>query len=393
MKAEMTPRERVMAALSHQEPDRVPIDLAQAGGDGITITAYRNLLRYLGLDPNRPIKVEAKLSQTAHADEDVLRRFRVDFRRVDLGSPDNWTDVPIGEDSYMDEWGVVRTRPPHGFYYDLTGSPFADKDTIDAIERHRWPDPDDPGRYRGLRERARELHEDTDYAVVLQVNCAFFLRCAELRGWENFYVDLVANQQFAYALMEKYLSIRLRMAERALEEVGDNVDVVFCTSDDLGMIDRTITSPEIYRKLIKPLQKRTFDFFKEHTAAKRFYHCDGAIYPLIPDFVEIGAEVLNPIQVSAAGMGDTKKLKAEFGDRLAFWGAIDTHHVLPHGTPADVREEVRRRLLDLGPGGGYVVCSVHNIQPEVPPENVAAMFDAAYELGRYPLEKHAGSLP
>lgn len=392
MTAEMTSRERVMAALSLEEPDRVPVDLAQAGGDGITIAAYRNLVRHLGL-PERQIRVEAKLSQTAHADEDVLRRLRVDFRRLDLGAPDNWTDVPIGEDGYMDEWGVVRTRPPHGFYYDLTGSPLAEKDTLDSIEGHRWPDPDDPGRYRGLRERARELREHTDYAIVLQVNCAFFLRCAELRGWENFYVDLVANQGFAYALMEKYLSIRLRMAERALEEVGDDVDVAFVTSDDLGMIDRTITSPATYRKLVKPLQKRTFDFFRERTAAKRFFHCDGAIYPLIGDFVEIGAEVLNPIQVSAAGMGDTKKMKAEFGDRLAFWGAIDTHQVLPYGTPADVREEVRRRLLDLGPGGGYVVCSVHNVQPEVPPENVVAMFDAAYELGRYPLEKHAGSLP
>jgi uroporphyrinogen decarboxylase len=388
----MTSRERVMAALSLQEPDRVPVDLAQAGGDGITITAYRNLVRYLGL-PERQIKVEAKLSQTAHADEDVLRRLRVDFRRVDLGAPDNWTDVPVGEDSYMDEWGVVRTRPPQGLYYDLTGSPFADKDTIDTIDQHRWPDPDDPGRYRGLRERARALRESTDYAIVLQVNCAFFLRCAELRGWENFYVDLVANQGFASALMEKYLNIRLRIAQRALEEVGDNVDVVFATSDDLGMIDRTITSPATYRKLVKPLQKRTFDFFKANTAAKRFFHCDGAIYPLFPDFVEIGAEVLNPIQVSAAGMGDTKKMKAEFGNELAFWGAIDTRHVLPYGTPADVREEVRRRLLDLGPGGGYVVCSVHNVQPEVPPENVVAMFDAAYELGRYPLEKHAGSQP
>ena len=137
--------------------------------------------------------------------------------------------------------------------------------------------------------------------------------------------------------------------------------------------------------MIKPLQKKTFDFFKARTPAKRFFHSDGALYPIIADFIEIGVEVLNPIQVSAVGMGDTAKLKREFGDRLAFWGAIDTHQVLPLGTPEDVREEVRRRIADLGPGGGYVVCSVHNIQPEVPPENVVAMFDAAHELGRYPL--------
>ena len=384
MKAEMKPRERVLAALSLQEPDRVPIDLAQAAGDAITIEAYQNLIKHLNL-PDRPIRILSKLGQTALVDEDVLRRFRVDFRRIDLGGPDHWKDERIGEDSYRDEWGVVRTRPKGGFYYDLTGSPLAEDDSMAAIDRHRWPDPEDPGRYRGLREKARELHEETDFAVVLQVNCAFFLRCAELRGWENFYMDLAANPAFASALMERYLDIRLRIAERALEEVGDYVDIVMASSDDLGMIDRTLVSPAMYRKLIKPGQKRTFDFFRDRTPAKRFYHCDGAVYPLIEDFIEIGVEALNPIQVSAAGMGDTQKMKREFGDRLAFWGAIDTHHVLPFGSPDDVRQEVRQRILDFGPGGGYVVCSVHNIQPEVSPQNVVAMFDTAYESGRYPL--------
>ena len=382
-KAEMTPRERVMAALDHQEPDRVPVDLAQAGGDGITLVAYQNLVRHLGLPP-RQARMMSRLAQSVHPDEDVLQRFRVDFRRLDMGVPDNWQDEPVGEDGYRDEWGVVRSRPRGGYYYDLTESPIAE-DTLSAIDRHPWPDPEDPGRYRGLRERARELHEDTDYAVVLDVNSSFFLRCGELRGWENFYIDLVGNPDFASALMERYLDIRLRMAERALEEVGDHVDIVFATSDDLGMADRTIVSPETYRRLIKPLQKKTFDFFKDRTPANRFYHCDGAVYPIIEDFIEIGVETLNPIQVSATGMGDTKKLNDEFGDCLAFWGAIDTYQVLPFGTPDDVREEVRRRIMDLGPGGGYVVCSVHNIQPEVPPENVVVMFDAAYELGRYPL--------
>jgi len=384
MKAEMKPRERVLAALSLQESDRVPIDLGQAAGDAITIGAYKNLIKHLKL-PERPIRILSKLGQTALADEDVLKRFRVDFRRIDLGAPDYWKDEHIGEDSYRDEWGIVRTRPKGGFYYDLTESPLAEDDSLEAIDRHRWPGPDDPGRYRGLKEKARQLHEDTDFAVVLQVNCAYFLRCAELRGWENFYMDLAANPEFAVALMDRYLDIRLRMAERALEEVGQNVDVIMVSSDDLGMIDRTLVSPEMYRNLIKPGQKRTFDFFRDRTPAKRFYHCDGAIYPLMKDFIEIGVEALNPIQVSAVGMGDTKKLKKEFGRSLTFWGAIDTHHVLPFGTPDDVRREVRQRILDLGPGGGYVVCSVHNIQPEVPPENVVAMFDAAYELGGYPI--------
>jgi uroporphyrinogen decarboxylase len=385
MKKEMKPRERVLTALSRQEPDRVPLDFGQAAGDGITTSAYGNLIQYLGLK-KRSHRINNKMAQTVFVDEDILQRFRVDFRRVDLSSPDNWQDVPVGEDGYRDEWGVVRSRPKGGYYYDLTESPIKE-DTLSAIERHVWPNPDDPGRYRGLRERARILYQETDYAIVLQVNCSCFLRCAELRGWENFYMDLVGNPTFACALMDRYLDIRLRIAERALEAVEDNIDIVMVSTDDLGMNDRTLISPKMYRELIKPRQKRTFELFKAKTPAKRFYHCDGAIYPLIEDFIEIGVDVLNPIQVSAAGMDNTKKLKKDFGNRISFWGAIDTHHILPHGTQQEVYEEVHRRLLDLGPGGGYVVCSVHNIQPEVPPENVVAMFDAAYGRGAYPLSE------
>ena len=383
-RAEMTSRERVLASLNHQEPDRVPIALGQAVGDGITLVAYRNLLRHLGMD-ERMAQLKDTRAQTAKVDEDVLRRFRVDFRGIGLGAPDGWKDRWLDDHTIQDEWGVVRTRPQDSYYFDLCRSPLAEEATLAAAERHSWPDPLDPGRYRGLKDRARRLHRETDYAVVLDLNCAFFLRCCELRGWENFYMDLVADTEFAEALMDRYLEIRLAMAERALQEVGDSVDIVVVTSDDLGMTERTLISPALYRALIKPRQKRTFDFFKARTGAKRYYHTDGAIYPLIPDLIEIGVEVLNPVEVRAAGMEDTEKLKREFGNRLTFWGAIDTHHVLPHGTPEEVREEVRRRIRDLGPGGGYVVSPVHNIQPDVPPENVVAMYEAAQDLGRYPL--------
>jgi uroporphyrinogen decarboxylase len=387
-KTEMTPRQRVMAALNHQEPDRVPLDLGQAVGDGITLAAYRNLLRYLGMN-DQTIQVKDRRGQTARVDEEVLRRLRVDVRGIGLGGPENWQDVWLDDRTYQDEWGVVRAMPPGSYYYDLILAPFAEDATLAALDRYRWPDPQDPGRCRGLREKARHLHRETEYAVIVDVNCSFFLRCCELRGWENFYMDLVDNLEFAETLMDRYLAFRLSVAEQALKEVGEDVDIVMVTSDDLGATDRTLISPALYRSLIKPRQKRTFDFIKARTGAKLYYHTDGAIYPLIPDFIELGVDVLNPIQVSAAGMGDTEKLKEEFGDRLTFWGAIDTHHALPYGTPGEVREEVRTRLRHLGPGGGYVVCPVHNIQPEVPPENVLAMYDAAYELGRYPLDARA----
>ncbi len=383
-KAEMTPRERVLACLNHQEPDRVPIALGQAAGDGITLVAYQKLLRHLGMDETRA-QVKDTRGQTARVDEEILQRFRVDMRGIGLGAPDGRKEKWLDDRTVQDEWGVVRTRPPDSYYFDLCGSPFGEDNSLAAIDRHPWPDPHDPGRYRGLKEKAHRLHRETEYAVVLDLNCAFFLRCCELRGWENFYTDLLTEVEFAEAIMDRYLDLRLAMAERALQEVGDDVDIIMVTSDDLGMTDRTLISPALYRSLIKPRQKRTFDFFKARSHAKRFYHTDGAIYPLLADFVEIGVEVLNPVEVRAAGMGDTEKLKREFGDALAFWGAIDTHHVLPNGSPDDVREEVRRRIRDLGAGGGYVLSSVHNIQPDVPPENVVAMYAAAAALGRYPL--------
>nr|MDA8219352.1 hypothetical protein [Dehalococcoidales bacterium] len=153
--------------------------------------------------------------------------------------------------------------------------------------------------------------------------------------------------------------------------------------DDLGTTTGPIISPALFRRLVLPRMRRIFDFVRARTDAKIFHHCDGAIYPLLGDLAEAGVQITNPVQVNVADMGDTARLKAEFGDRLTFWGAIDTSTVLPRGTPADVRQEVQRRIADLGPGGGYVLCSVHNIQPDVPPENVVAMFDAALEYGRH----------
>lgn len=391
MKASMTPRERVLAALNHQEPDRVPIDLAQAGGDSITATAYKNLLEYLGIN-GRQVRVGAKRGQSAVVDEDVLVRLGVDFRKIRSGHPDRWQDKVLPNDSYQDEWGIIRMRPAGGVGYDVTYSPFAEDGSLSALDRHEWPDPADPGRYRGLREQARRLYYETDYAVTLDVNCACFIRGAEMRGYESFFMDLMVNPEYAGALMDRMLDVKLAMAERALAEVGDLIHVVLVAGDDLGTSTGPLISPDLYRSLIKPRHKRVFDFIKARTDAKRFFHCDGAISMFVEDLIEVGVEILNPIQVSCVGMGDTQLLKNKFGSRLTFWGGIDTNYVLPKGTTEEVRQEVQRRIQDLAPGGGYVLCQVQNILPEVPPENIVAMFDAAREFGRYPIRAPVGGV-
>ncbi len=385
MRAKMTHRERVVAALNHQEPDRVPIDLSQCSGDGITVSAYQSLLRHLNYQ-ERPIRIASKQRFTAEVDEDVLHRFDVDFRIVRMGPPDRpRLKTPLPPGAFQDEWGVVRTLTSDGLHYGLTTGPFVEDATLSALDRFPWPDPDDPGRYRGLREKARRLREETDYAVVFIADSSFFIRSGEMRGLENFFADLSGNAEFITALLDRFIDTKLAIAERALQEVGDYIDVVHVAGDDLGSTSGLLISPNMYRSVIKPRQKRIFDFYKARTAAKRFFHCDGAIVPFIGDLIEAGAEILNPVQISAAGMGDTHQLKADFGDRLSFWGAIDTHDVLPFGSVEDVREEVRRRIRDLGPSGGYVLSPVSNIQSEVPAANVVAMYDAANEVGWYPL--------
>jgi uroporphyrinogen decarboxylase len=194
-------------------------------------------------------------------------------------------------------------------------------------------------------------------------------------------MDLLLNREFIETLMEKILEVCLGIGKRLLEEIGEYVDLVF-VHDDLATTESLMMSPQLYREIIKPRHKKIFDLIKEMTQAKVIYHCDGAIYPLIGDFIEIGVDALNPVQVSAKGV-DTDTLKQEFGNRLSFWGAIDTSYVLPKGSPEEVREEVQKRINHLKKGGGYVAAPVHNILDEVPPENIVAMYKTALEIGRY----------
>ncbi len=267
----------------------------------------------------------------------------------------------------MDGWGSLWERRPGAIYYEVVDSPIRTA-TIADLDRYAWPDLAHPSRFVGLREKAKAI-QDAGYAVVALSGVSPFEQAYMSRGVEQWLLDLAGNPDFALALMRKITDLMKASVIELLEEAGDTIDVLV-TGDDLGSQNSTLISPRMYRRMIKPFHAEIYQEIKKRTQAKIFYHSDGNIYPLLGDLVEIGIDLLNPVQVNAGDMGDTARLKREFGDRLSFCGAIDTGWVLPNGTPEDVRAEVRRRIKDLGPGGGYILASVHCIQPDVPLENV-----------------------
>ncbi len=371
----MRHRERILSALRHEEPDRVPVDLGSTLATTLTIGAQRRLREHLGLPADLPVTVLSKRSQTVVPDEAILERFRIDSRPLLLGAPDQRPDRPANGGGFIDEFGVTWTRPTGGHYLNTDG-PFhrLDEPALRDIDRFDWPDPADPGRYRGLRRRARALHEGTEYAVILTLGVGPVHQAQFMRGYGEWLADLVACPAFAEGLLERYTEFLVEVARRALSEAADYIDIVMF-GDDVGTQRSTLVRPEHYRRFIKPYHRRIVEAIQAF-GKPVFYHTCGSVAALVGDFVDIGIDILNPIQVAAAHM-DTAQLKRDYGRELVFWGAIDNQHVLPNGTPDEVRAEVRRRLADLAPGGGYVLAAAHNIQADVPPENVVAMFDEA----------------
>ena len=259
------------------------------------------------------------------------------------------------------------------------------KATLANLEGYDWPDPAQDYDYSGIIEQAQQLREANQFAIVGNMGSAgnLFEQSWYLRGMTEFLLDMVDNKDFAHALLSKILEIRKKNAEIFLTKVGEYLDV-FQLADDLSMQSGPLMSPQMYREMIKPYQVELFQHVKKFTQAKIYFHSCGAVSKLLDDFIEVGVDILNPVQVSAKGM-ETDQLKRHYGKNLSFWGAVDTGEVLPHGTIKDVRSEVQKRIRDLGPGGGYVLASVHNMQPDIPPENIVAMYTAAKEFGRYPL--------
>lgn len=413
----MNARERVLRAVNHEEPDRVPIDQGSMRSSGIMAIAYNRVKVYLGVKKGETCLYDL-VQQLAVPEEWYLERFHVDVADVgrafvDAISWSPWT-LPDGSPAKVPFWfspeydngtmyvrdkeGTVIGKMPAGsLYIDQACWPVKEAGGLDHFEpldpkmaKVIWQALPTPPFDRELTNdyleevgrRAKQLYEETDYAITLPIGCNLFEWAQYLCGMEDFFVSILTERKKMEALLDRLMEIHLNFLAKILPHVGEYVQFVV-VGDDLGMNTGPQISPKLYREVFLPRHKQIYQFAKEHSNGHIFMHSCGAIFELIPLLIEAGVEVLNPVQTNARGM-DPKELKREFGKEITFWGGgADTRHILPYGTPEEVKEHVKRQLDIFAPGGGYVFTPIHNILADVPPRNVIAMFEAAYEFGQY----------
>lgn len=407
----MNSRERVLNAINHIEPDGLPVDLGATPSSGILAVAYDHLLAHLPLKDQRNWVYDVVQQVTQPSDE-ILNLFRIDT--VDLGRTFNtqdsdWYDYlllngrtaqqpvwfrperqPDGSYLAFQDGEAIARMPASAISYDQIVFPFFDGypdaygENMDAamgkihwaaLVHSPWDHASEPGFWETLRARALQLRATSDRAIVLSAGCNLFEWGTFLRRLDNFLMDLVSApsdvERFLDALMVRHLA----SLEKICQSVGDVIDIVRL-GDDLGMNTGPFMSPDTYRRLFKPRHTMLCDYIKEHSSMHTFLHSCGSIYQLIPDLIEAGFEILNPVQTNARDM-QPQRLKDEFGDDVTFWGGgADTRSILNQGTPDQVRDHVRANIEILSPGGGFVFNTIHNILPDVPPENIIAMFEA-----------------
>lgn len=383
----MTPRERVLAVLAHDVPDRVPIVLGPSNATGIKMATYRRIKALAGIDaPDQYIYDWPELG-TARLDEATCGRLHADVRGVLDHFPAAVRERNANRpphSPFIDDWGSGQVEAGPGEWFP-GWHPMPDACTLEEIGAYRWPDMTDPTRFDGIRADAQRLRDDNRFATMGTPWLAFPLeRAFALQGTDNFLANLAGEPEFAEALLWKTQSLCKGLLDGFLRECGDLVDMVKI-GDDLGSQVGLLMSPAMYRRILKPIHADLIAFIRARTKAAIVFHTDGDVYDLLGDFIEIGVDVLNPVQASAGGMSDFAGLKRRFGENLVFCGGMDTHHVLPQGSVDEVRAEVRRVIGTLGEGGGYMLGAVHTVMGDVPPENVLAMVDAVEEWGHYPL--------
>ncbi len=401
----MNSRERVLCALRHETPDRVPIDLGGTRQSGIAASTYHQLKHELGL--SSPTRVFDVYQMLAEVERPILERFGADV--IGLYRPEvafgirnkNWkpwrlfdgtpVQVPGGFSPVTEENGdlvlmrdgaPIARMPRGGFYFDrLEKFPGALHVDVEAFQPPLLSDEE----CEHLRFEAESLYQNTDFAIVAPLGPPYELFYGLGTGdFEAWMITLASEPDYVAALYDKLTDAWLQNLERFVDAVGDHVQIIQ-VCDDFGTQTSPFVSVKMFRELIMPYYKRGMDWIHENTDLKIMLHSDGALFPLIPSLIEMGVDILNPVQTSARGM-DPARLKEEFGDRLVFWGAsLDCQQTLPFGTPDEVACEVEQHIRTFAPGGGYVFASVHNIQAGVPPANAIAMFEAAGEYGKYPI--------
>jgi uroporphyrinogen decarboxylase len=368
-------------ALNHQEPDRVPLDLGAMCISTIQMPAYVNMLRYLNLE-EKPVVLQVT-GNSADVSEQVRRRLGLDCVGVRMKSVPYAGYLKPETGNIMDEWGVEwkKSNDASGIFYPYR-HPVTTSFSLNDIDKvFHFPDFTHPSRIEGLRERTKRLYEETDYALVADILFSFNQRAADLIGMENYFCELLLDEVKIGHLLERVCQTNIDGIRLCLQQIGEFVEVV-SLADDLGNQFAPMIAPETYHNVIKPFHKLMIQEIRKHTGAKILMHNDGSIVPFIPDIIDAGFDILNPLQTSAAGM-DAAFIKKEFGKDLSFWGGIDAQNVMAFGDAAAVEREVKTKLDILAPGGGYVCGNIHNITYEIRPENIVKLFDTAREYGVY----------
>jgi uroporphyrinogen decarboxylase len=375
----MTSRERFRKAINHKEPDRVPIDAGQDLHNGIHEVAYRNLLAKLG--ETDEIRIYDLMQHLAVVKESVLGRLHVDTRYIFAEAGAGYRLEYDADKSWVDEWGI--RRKPCGLYDDSVGHPLANC-TLSRVKEYPMPDPKDPTRFAGLREKAKKLQQGTDYALIGGSPATLFYLASEMVGFEEFMEKLITDPIIIETLVERLLGYWIEFFDGYLEAIGSFVEMVWM-GDDWGTELGPILNPKLFRQMFVGRYKQLTAAIKRKSNVKIALHCCGSVYWALNDFIDAGIDVIHPLQGDAAEMEDPKRLKQEFGQKLAFYSNMRNQSLIPRGTPQQVAADVRKKILALAPGGGYIVSAGHNVQADVPPENILAVYDTAFENGRYPI--------
>lgn len=407
----MNSRERVLTALRHQEPDRLPIDFGGMRSTGIAAQAYEKLRKHLGIEKGKT-RIYDIMQGLAEPEEGVLKILRADVIQLHRLRPafniklSDWKiwrgpdgveyEVPGSFNPQRASSGgweiregniVLGKAPSDGFLFDPAYFPLANAKDRKDIDRYfdGLSKKDLAEEMAYLAREAKKLHSETEYAILGEFGGNLFeYGTISAWGFSNFLILLTTKKALAQYFFERLTDHHIEVLKRYLPTVRDYIQIIQL-GDDLGFQTGPFMRPAMYREMIKPYQKKLFQFIKENSNLYIFLHSCGAVSDFIPDLIEIGLDILNPVQISAKGM-DPEKLKREFGKHLTFWGGgCDTRATLPLGTLRDIREEVKKLIRIFAPGGGYVFNQVHNILANIPPEKVIAMYEAAKNYGKYPI--------